>query len=341
MPESRIALDVMGGDHAPGALLEGALLATTREERPLTPERILLVGDEVAIEAWFADNGGNPGFPVQHASQVIEMDDSPAKALRAKRDSSIGGCVKAIRGGLAGALVCMGNTGACVGASTLGLGTLEGVRRPGIAITLRMTGHPVTMMDMGANIASKPEHLLQYGVMGNILMRDMFGFEETRIGLLNIGEEASKGTDLCKESHALLSKSSLNFIGNVEGPDIFNGAADVVVTDGYTGNITLKMMEGLSGYLMKLVVKEVQAHGADWTGDVISALQRNTDYAEYGGALLLGVNGTVVIGHGRSDGLAVANAIDMAARALKAKVNQHIVEGCAAFASDQEASSEA
>ncbi len=336
MPQSRIALDVMGGDNAPSALLEGALLATKRELDPIAPEGILLVGDEAAIEAWFADHGGNPGFPIQHASEVIEMHESPAKALRAKRDSSIGGCVKAIRKGEAGALVCMGNTGACVGASTLGLGTLEGVRRPGIAITLRMTGHPVTMLDMGANVASKPEHLLQYGVMGTIFMRDMLGIDEARVGLLNIGEEPSKGTDLCRETHELLTNSRLNFVGNVEGPDIFQGAADVVVTDGYTGNITLKLMEGLSGYLMKLVVKEVQAHGADWTGDVISALQRNTDYAEYGGALLLGVNGTVVIGHGRSDGTAVSNAIALASRALAANVNSHIVEGCASFALDQE-----
>ena len=339
MTKSRIALDVMGGDHAPGALLEGALLATKREERALSPDSILLVGDEVAIQAWFDANGGNPGFPVQHASEVIEMDESPAKALRAKRDSSIGGCVKAIRAGDAGALVCMGNTGACVGASTLGLGTLEGVRRPGIAITLRMTGHPVTMLDMGANIASKPEHLLQYGVMGSVFMRDLFDVKEARVGLLNIGEEPSKGTDLCKDSHALLADSGLNFVGNVEGPDIFRSAADVVVTDGYTGNITLKLMEGLSGFLMKTVVTEIQAHKADWSGDVIGALQRNTDYSEYGGALLLGVNGTVVIGHGRSDGTAVSNALDLAERALQADVNAHIVEGCAAFASAKESAS--
>ena len=339
MPNSRIALDVMGGDAAPGALLEGALLATKREKDALTPDRILLVGDEAAIDSWFAQNGGNPGFSIQHASQCIEMHESPAKALRAKRDSSIGGCVKAIRAGQAGALVCMGNTGACVGASTLGLGTLEGVRRPGIAITLRMTGHPVTMLDMGANIASKPEHLLQYGVMGSIFMRDMLSVNDARVGLLNIGEEPTKGTDHCKDSHAQLAESGLNFVGNVEGPDIFQGAADVIVTDGYTGNITLKLMEGLSGFLMKQVVKELQAQGAESAGDVISALQRNTDYSEYGGALLLGVNGTVVIGHGRSDATAVSNAIDLAARALKAQVNTHIVEGCAAFASDRETKS--
>ena len=329
----------MGGDHAPGALLEGALLATKRDEGALAPETILLVGDEVAIGAWFDAHGGNPGFPVQHASEVIEMDESPAKALRAKRDSSIGGCVMAVRAGDAGALVCMGNTGACVGASTLGLGTLEGVRRPGIAITMHLTGHPVTMLDMGANIASKPEHLLQYGVMGSVYMRDLFDVQEAKVGLLNIGEEPSKGTDLCKEAHTLLADSGLNFVGNVEGPDIFQSAADVVVTDGYTGNITLKLMEGLSGFLMKSVVTELKAHQADWSGDVIGALQKKTDYAEYGGALLLGVNGTVVIGHGRSDGTAVSNALDLAARALKADVNTHIIEGCAAFASGKEAGS--
>jgi len=336
MVEKRIALDVMGGDHAPSAILDGALLAVSAErEAKLEPGRILLVGDQSMIEAHLEAAGGNPGFGIQHASQVIGMDESPAIALRAKRDSSIGVCVKAIRKGEASAMVSMGNTGACVGAATLGLGTLEGVRRPGIAITLRLTGQPVTLLDMGANIACKPEHLLQYGVMGSVFLRDLLGVENARIGLLNIGEEPSKGTDLNKAAHELLSSAPLNFVGNVEGTDVFAGATDVVVTDGYTGNVVLKLMEGLSGFLMKLVAKELKAHGADWVGDVLGSLYRHTDYAEYGGALLLGVRGTVVIGHGRSDAAAVANALGLAARALDACVDEHIVEGVAAFALSQ------
>ena len=332
MADKRIALDVMGGDHAPEAILEGALLACDADRGVgLTPERLLLVGDQERIEAWLAAHGGNPGFAVRHASEVIGMDESPAIALRKKRDSSIGGCVAAMRGGEAGAMVSMGNTGACVGAATLGLGTLEGVRRPGIAITLRLTGQPVTLLDMGANIACKPEHLLQYGLMGTVFARDLLGVESARVGLLNIGEEPSKGTDLLKEAHGLLSGSSLDFVGNVEGTDVFAGAADVVVTDGFTGNVVLKLMEGLSGFLMKLVVGELKAHGADWVDEVLGSLHQHTDYAEYGGALLLGVRGTVVIGHGRSDAQAVSNALALAARAVDRDVDAHIVEGVAAF----------
>jgi len=333
MPEKRIALDVMGGDHAPASILDGAVLALEGVDGAagLTPDRILLVGDEAAVAAYFAERGGNPGFLVRHASEVIGMDESPALALRAKRDSSIGGCVAAVRGGEARALVSMGNTGACVGASTLGLGTLEGVRRPGIAITVRMTGSPVTFLDMGANIACKPEHLLQYGMMGSIFMRDLLNVDNARIGLLNIGEEPGKGTELLKETYGQLKEAPLNFVGNVEGTDVFAGACDVVVTDGFTGNVVLKLMEGLSGFLMKLVHKGLVQHEAPFAPQLLGELQSHTDYAEYGGALLLGVKGTVVIGHGRSDGSAVANALRLAARALSADVDRHIVEGVAAF----------
>jgi glycerol-3-phosphate acyltransferase PlsX len=330
MPEKRIALDVMGGDHAPAFILDGALLAL-EGANGLSPEEILLVGDEVQIEAYFAEHGPNPGFLVQHASEVIGMDESPALALRAKRDSSIARCVGAVRAGEARALVSMGNTGACVGAATLGLGTLEGVRRPGIAITVRLTGSPVTFLDMGANIACKPEHLLQYGVMGSVFMRDLLEVTDARVGLLNIGEEPGKGTELLKTVHGLLSEAPLNFVGNVEGTDVFAGACDVVVTDGFTGNVVLKLMEGISGFLMRLVHKELTAHQAPYAPALMGELRSHTDYAEYGGALLLGVRGTVVIGHGRSDGSAVANALRLAARALKADVDRHIVEGVAAF----------
>jgi len=204
------------------------------------------------------------------------------------------------------------------------------VRRPGIAITIRLTGAPVTFMDMGANIACKPEHLLQYGIMGSVFMRDLFGVSDPRIGLLNIGEEPTKGTDLLKEAHQLLTDSPLNFVGNVEGTHVFGGSCDVVVTDGFTGNIVLKLMEGLSGFLMKLVYKQLMAHEAAFAPELLDSLQRHTDYAEYGGALLLGVNGTVVIGHGRSDAAAVANALRLASRAIAADVDHDIVQGVAA-----------
>lgn len=333
MSTPRIALDVMGGDHAPDAILEGALLATRSApegQELIAPERILLVGDEARVKAWFEGRGEACPFPVQHASEVIGMDESPALALRKKKDSSIGVAIGAVRQGAAGAMVSMGNTGACVGAATLMLKTLEGVRRPGIAVTLKLTGQPVTIMDMGANIACQPEHLVQYGLMGSVFMRDLFGVEDARVGLLNIGEEPSKGTELLKDAHQQLSDSGLTFVGNVEGPELFKGTCDVLVTDGFTGNVVLKMMEGLSGFLLQLVGKRLAARGADYGGDLIEHLRQQTDYSEYGGALLLGVNGIVVIGHGRSDGNAVANALRLADRALAAGVEKHIVRGLAA-----------
>jgi len=330
MTASRIALDVMGGDAAPEAVLQGALRACSDAARTrIEPQRLLLVGDEARIGSRLEELGGNPGFGVQHASQVIEMGEAPAQALRAKPDSSVAGCVRAVKIGAAGALVSMGNTGAVVGASTLGLGTLAGVRRPGIAVTLELTGHPTTFIDMGANIAPTPANLVQYAQMGTVYMRDCLALPSPRVGLLNIGEESSKGTPLLKEAHALLTESDLNFVGNVEGTDVFGDQADVVVTDGFTGNVVLKLLEGFSGFMLRLMLTELQRHDVQWGAQTLTNVRRQIDYAEYGGALLLGVDGIVVIGHGKSDAAAVANACGLAARALDAGVNAHIVAGLA------------
>jgi len=329
---SRVALDVMGGDRAPEAILEGALLACSeaRGEDRVDAERVLLVGKRGVIDDFLAARGGNPGFGVRNASEVIEMGESPATALRAKRDSSIGGCVAAVREGEAGALVSMGNTGACVAAATLGLGTLPGVRRPGIAVTLRLTGQPLTLLDMGANVAPKATHLAQYGEMGAVYMKDCLGVAEPRVGLLNVGEEKGKGTGVLKEAHELLGASDVRFVGNVEGGDLFGGVCDLVVTDGFTGNVVLKLLESFSGFLLGLVMGELESHGAeDWGGRALGRVRRAIDYSTYGGALLLGVDGIVVIGHGRSDKNAVANAIGLAGRAMDADVNRHIEQGLA------------
>jgi phosphate acyltransferase len=331
MLSKRIALDVMGGDRAPDSTLRGALeVCSPQRKHRLEPARILLVGDERAITSGLAQLGGNPGFAIAHASEVIGMAESPATALRSKPDSSINVCVRAVKTHSAGAIVSMGNTGAVVGAATIGLGTLEGVKRPGIAVTLELTGHPVTLLDMGANIAPKPQHLCQYGLMGSIYMRDCLKKDNPRVGLLNIGEESSKGTELLKEAHVLLSQSPLNFTGNLESGAIFRGAADVVVTDGFTGNVVLKLLEEYSGFMLQLVLGELKKHEVKWGAEALTHIKRQIDYAEYGGALLLGVDGTVVKGHGRSDAAAVANALALAARAMDAEVNEHIIQGLAA-----------
>ena len=335
----RIVLDVMGGDDAPACNLDGALAAV---EAGMPAERIVLVGDENVIESGLAERlpGGakRPGFTVLGAADVIGMHEKPGTALRAKPNSSINVATGAVKRGLAGAHVSMGNTGAVVGAATVGLKTLEGVRRPGIAVTVELTGTPVTFLDMGANVVPKPEHLLQYGFMGAVLTRDVLKSNNPRVGLLNIGEEESKGTDLLREAHGLLSGSDLNFIGNIESGDLFKGDCDVVVTDGFTGNVVLKLMEGMAGFMMKLVMSELKKHGATWGEGALANVTKQIDYSEYGGALLLGVNGIVVIGHGRSDARAVANALDLAGRALDADVNAHIVAGLPSKAPDGPAS---
>lgn len=333
MAGTLIALDVMGGDDAPEATLKGALAACAGQGAlRVEPERVLLVGDEPRMRKLLVELGGDPGFQFQHASQVIEMGDSPAQALRAKPDSSIGRCVQAVREGRASAVVGMGNTGACVGAATLGLGTIPGVRRPGIAVTLNLTGQPVTIIDMGANIAPKADHLLQYGAMGSVYARACLGQENPRVGLLNVGEEKGKGTDLLKEAHDLLEASGLTFAGNVEGGDIFRGVCDIVVTDGFTGNVILKLLEQFAAMMMAKVVGELKKSGlpSAQLGGALSGLKAVIDYQSYGGALLLGVNGVVIIGHGRSDERAVANAIAQAVRAADARVPEKIERGLAA-----------
>lgn len=329
MHTKRIALDAMGGDHAPDAILRGALNACSRDGKwKLSPERVVLVGDEPTIRAKLAELGGDPGFTVQHASQTIGMAE-PASALRTKPDSSIAVAVGTVKKGGAGALVSMGNTGAVVGAATIGLGTLAGVRRPAIAVTLSLTGQPVTLLDMGANKEAKPQDLVQFAAMGSVYSRDCLGVARPRVALLNIGGEAGKGTDLLKEAHQLLTDAGdkVNFVGNIEGNSIFASAADVVVTDGFTGNVVLKLMEGFSAFMLQLVLGELRSHKVDWSNEALGHVRQRIDYAEYGGALLLGVDGVVIKGHGRSDANAVANAVGVAARALDANVNEHIVRG--------------
>lgn len=334
MSSPRIALDVMGGDKAPDAILRGALAAVALDGRWKMPvERLLLVGDQTVIRDRLVALGGDPGFAIQHASEVIGMGESPDVALRAKRDSSISVMIGATKRGAAGAAVSMGNTGAVVGSATLGLGLLPGVLRPGIAATIELTGHPLTWIDMGALASPKPEHLLQFGIMGSVFAHDCLGQSKPRVGLLNIGEEEGKGTDTHKAAWKLLEEAPLDFIGNLEGNDVFQGRAEVIVTDGFTGNVVLKLMEEMAAFMLKLTMSELARHGLSVPPESLARIRKNIDYSEYGGALLLGVNGIVIIGHGRSDENAVANALALGARALDADVNAHIVSGLAKSAS--------
>jgi glycerol-3-phosphate acyltransferase PlsX len=328
MAPARIALDVMGGDKAPDAILRGAIAACDPNGRWKLPrERFLLVGDEAVIRARLAALGGDPGFALLHASQAVGMGESPASALRQKPDSSIAKMIGAAKQGAAGAAVSMGNTGAVVGAATLGLGTLPGVLRPGIAVTIQVTGKPLTVMDMGALLEPKPESLMQFGVMGSVWSKALLGVSEPRVGLLNVGEEEGKGTDTLKAAWKLLQSAPVRFAGNVEGNDLFLDKVDVVVTDGFTGNVVLKLLEEFAGFMVKLTVGELAKSGVQVPMASLGSVKRSIDYSEYGGALLLGVNGIVIIGHGRSDETAVANALALGARALDADVNGKIVAG--------------
>jgi len=328
MAPARIALDVMGGDKAPDAILRGALAACDPAGRwKMAPTRVLLVGDEAVIRARLAALGGDPGFAILHASQVVGMGESAAVALRGKPDSSIAKMIGATKAGAAGAAVSMGNTGAVVGAATLFLGTLPGVLRPGIAVTIKLTGQPVTLMDMGALLEPRPESLMQFGVMGSVWSKALLGVAEPRVGLLNVGEEEGKGTDTLKSAWKLLKAAPIRFHGNVEGNDLFQDKVDVVVTDGFTGNVVLKLLEEFAGFMLKLTVGELGKNGVQVPSAALSGVKRSIDYSEYGGALLLGVNGIVIIGHGRSDETAVANALALGARALDADVNARIVAG--------------
>lgn len=328
MSPERIALDVMGGDHAPRSTLDGLLAACDPAgARKLDPERVLLVGDRDEVVRELESRGQSGRFEIAHASQTIGMAESPTVALRAKPDSSIAVGVGLVRAGRAGALVSMGNTGAVVGAATLGLKTLEGVKRPAIAVTLNLTGQPVVLLDMGANVGSKPADLAQNALMGSIYSRDCLGVAQPRVALLNIGAEPGKGTELLKEAYPLIEAAPVNFVGNIEGHDLFGEVADVVVTDGFTGNVVLKLLESFSVFMLGLVLKELKSHQVQWAPEALAHIKTKIDYAEYGGALLLGVRGIVVKGHGRSDSEAVANALGQAAAALDARVNEHIVKG--------------
>ncbi len=322
----KIALDVMGGDRAPEATVRGALLAV--EQGQVARENLLLVGLPQAVEAELEKAGAPPdSFRIQPATQVVGMGESPAEALRKKRDSSVLVAAMAVKQKAASAMVSAGNTGAAVAASVRLWKTLPGVRRPGIAVTFEgEKDTPVTIIDVGANINCTPADLLNYGYMGSFLSTIAYGAKDPRVGLMNIGSEDEKGNRLIKETYAIFRESGLNFVGNVEGRDLFSGACEIIVCEGFVGNVILKVGEGLSEHLLRVFYRELQAAGIDpgVTGKVVEKIRKRMDYSEYGGALLLGVDGTCVICHGHSDPKAIANALGLARKAVESGLNDKI-----------------
>ena len=321
----KIAVDSMGSDNSPFSEIEGTVQAAKAYGVD-----VILVGKEPVIAPLLKEAGGD-GLPIEirNATQVIAMDEAPTAALRKKRDSSIRVAADLVREKVASGLVSAGNTGAVMAISKMVFGSVPGVDRPALAAILpTLAGHAV-LLDVGANVACKPHHLVQFAVMGHLFSKKIIGVASPRVGLMSVGEEESKGNELTKEVHKTLKELHLNFIGNVEGRDIYNGRADVIVCDGFTGNVALKTSEGLIEAVLKLLKDELSRNlqaklGALLSQQSFKRLKKRLDYSEYGGAPLLGVRGVCVISHGKSNANAIKNAIRVAAGLAKARVNQKI-----------------
>lgn len=321
-----IAVDVMGGDYAPRPELEGSVLAA-REYGV----RLLLVGQPELIRSQLSRlSKTHPTFEIVPASEVITMEDHPAQAFRRKKDSSMHVAARLVKDGKADGFVSAGNTGAVMTTAKFILGTLESVDRAALAAPFpNAKGGVSVLLDVGANVDSKPDHLLQFGVMGEIYYRLTFGSRKPRVGLLSIGEEEIKGNELTRAVYDRFKALPVYFVGNVEGGDLFSGKVDVIVCDGFVGNIALKICESLAMEIVKFMRKTYKSSWSSQLGYVFSkgafkGIKQTMDYSEYGGAPLLGVRGVCVIAHGRSNANAMKNAIRVAAGLAKARVNQKI-----------------
>lgn len=322
-----IALDAMGGDHAPRVEVEGAILAAREYD-----VRILLVGVEAAVKHELTrQRYRGQSIEVVNATEVITMRDSPSQAFRRKKDSSLHVAAHLVRGGKAEALVSAGNTGAAMTVARFVLGTLPAVDRPALAAAFPNAKERVSViLDVGANVDSKAEQIEQFAVMGEIYYRTIFGVRKPRVALLSIGEEEMKGNELTREAfNRLKQHTSLNFVGNVEGRDVFRGSVDVIVCDGFIGNVALKISEGVAEHIGGMLKKAIKSSLASQIGYALSKrafddFRKRIDYSEYGGAPLLGVRGITIIGHGGSNGNAVKNAIRVAAELCRSRVNEKI-----------------
>ena len=324
----RIAVDAMGGDHAPDEIIKGVLEANKLLD---ADDELMLIGPQERIERQLVSDGaGTNSIRIIHAPEIIGMDESPVEALRKKRKSSIAVMARMASHDKADAVISAGNTGACVAGCQIRMRNLAGVIRPGIALVLPTLGGPVTMCDVGANVACKPINLYQYAVMASVYSTQIFGIENPRVGLMSIGEEDAKGNELVKKTREMLKADNrLNFIGNLEGHDIFDGMCDVAVCEGFVGNVILKLTEGLVAMLFKAIEHELMEDDPRLAREfkpLITQIYKKYDYHEYGGALLLGVNGTAVICHGSSKSRTIKNAILASKKFYTLKINDQIVQ---------------
>jgi phosphate acyltransferase len=319
----RIAVDAMGGDHAPLEVVRGALAAFAEGIA-----EVVLVGDQGAIAPLL---DGSPSIEVVHTPVSVDMHESPSTALRRKKDSSMNRAFDLLKAGSVQGVVSAGNSGAFMAFAIFTLGRIPGVERPAIITTHpNMKGGKSLLLDAGGNVDCRPSHLVQFALMGNVFARYALGVDAPRVGLLSNGEEETKGNDLTRETHAILKTLDLNYVGYVEGTELYNGMADVVVTDGFVGNVALKVSEGIAEMILSFL--KAQIFGGDsrdkpgyeaFTG-AFADLARRMDYSEYGGVPLLGVDGVSIICHGKSDGRAIKNAIARAKSFVGNGLNEHI-----------------
>ena len=325
----KIALDAMGGDFGPPNLVAGAALALREYPRI---SKLFLVGDTAQIEAELRKLGCNDSrIEIVHSTQVVEMSDRAWSAVRRKKDSSVSRAVDLVKRGQANAIVSAGHTGAAVAASMIKLRTLPGIYRPGIAAVLPTETNVFVLMDAGANIDARPEHLVQYAFMGSVYSSHVLGYKNPTVGLISLGEEDVKGNEMTKEVFKLLKKSSLNFVGNIEGRHLFEDPVEVVVCDGFVGNVILKTCESISVAIFQWLKHELSRTpmrklGAFLARESFRTIKDKTNYEEYGGSPLLGVNGICIIAHGSSTPLAIKNALRVAVESIEHQVNPHIIE---------------
>jgi glycerol-3-phosphate acyltransferase PlsX len=327
-----IAVDAMGGDLGPEEVVRGVLQAACEKDEPV---RFILVGDEKCIHSELQRHKDIPPLiDVQHASQIIEMNDKPREVYRKKPDASVVVAARLVKEGSADAFISIGNTGAAMAAAIFLLRPIPGIDRPAIATPMPSLGAPTLLLDGGANVDCVPHQLLEFGLMGQVYARHVLGVPDPKVGLLSNGAEPSKGNELTRQAHLLLKKHLPNFYGNIEGMDLFKGIVQVIVCDGFAGNVVLKVAEGVGETVMIMVKKELTRHS--WMKlfllplrSAIQNLRHSVDYREFGGAPLLGVNGVCIVGHGRSDALAIASAIRVAKKSVKNNLVREIEHAAA------------